>query len=69
VPGFGLQGPDELVAASGCPSIGAVDQALITRSNLAYPTGTSGDVAGAIALVEQVLEARLRVLGPDHPAP
>ena len=36
-------------------------------SNLAATLRAQGDLAGARALQEQVLEARRRVLGEEHP--
>ncbi|NUT48883.1 MAG: tetratricopeptide repeat protein [Saccharothrix sp.] len=40
---------------------------LMTRHELAYWRGGSGDPAGAVAELEALLPDRLRVLGPDHP--
>jgi tetratricopeptide (TPR) repeat protein len=40
---------------------------LATRVNVAYWTGNSGDVAGALLLLRELLPDQQRVLGPDHP--
>ncbi|MFE9399904.1 tetratricopeptide repeat protein [Streptomyces flavidovirens] len=46
-------------------SIGAGTFAV--RSNLAHWRGEAGDVAGAVAAYEELVEQMLSVLGPDHP--
>ncbi|MET9411793.1 tetratricopeptide repeat protein [Streptomyces sp. NPDC002935] len=38
-----------------------------TTAGLAYERGTAGDPAGAAATHEELLEACLHALGPDHP--
>ncbi|MBT2548154.1 tetratricopeptide repeat protein [Arthrobacter sp. ISL-65] len=40
---------------------------LALQRHLLYWTGRAGDIAGAIAGFRKVLDARLRVQGPDHP--
>jgi tetratricopeptide (TPR) repeat protein len=40
---------------------------LTTRHNIAYWTGRSGDLAGALRLFRELLPDQRRVLGPDHP--
>ena len=41
---------------------------MITRNRLAESLGTSGDTAGAVAMLEQLVTDRLAILGANHVA-